>query len=333
MGLVRASELSAPNTGRSAGGDKSINRDGEGRPRLLTQCWLCEGEGRRPSPTGIEGRTIKCQGCKGEGVREKTYKRVTSFIDVLDDKKFVQAWSERMVLLGVAIDPSFTRGVLDVDPETREGKDILNRKAEAAKDVGGANRKSDQGTHLHDLSEIVDRREALPEGLPDADVIDMIAYSEGTHPFFHIRHMEELVVHEGLGTAGTPDRISQWIGEGDLIAPDGTVIGRDELLITDLKTGRVDFGALKMAMQLSIYSRSKLYVKDSHIRRDIENINQRWGIIMHLPAGSGQLQLYWADLTLGWEAVEVATEVHAMRRASKRALTPLNLSRNAQVIV
>lgn len=324
MGLVRVSELSSPPK-RKAGGDDSINRDDEGRPRLLAVCWLCNGEGRRPSPTGIEGRTVKCQGCKGEGVREKTYKRVTSYIDVLEDKSFVQAWAERMVLLGIAEDTGFLTGVLDVDPETREGKDLLNRRAEAAKDLGGANRKSDKGSHLHDLSEVVDRREALPEGLPDADVVDMLAYAEGTHPFFNIVHMEELVVNEQLGTAGTPDRVSRWIGEGKLIAPNGTIIGPDELIITDLKTGRVDFGALKMAMQLSIYSRSKLHVKGTHLRADLGNVNQEWGIIMHLPAGSGKLDLYWADLTLGWEAVEIATQVHAMRKASRRALIRLSL--------
>lgn len=322
MALVRASELNAP-AQRKAGGDSSINRDDEGRPRLLTYCWLCEGEGRRPSPTGIEGRTVKCQGCKGAGTREKTYKRVTSYIDVLDDKRNVQAWSERMVLLGIAEDTGFLTGVLDVDPDTKEGRDMLNRRAEKAKDLGGANRKSDKGTHLHDLSEVVDRHEALPEGLDDADVLDMRAYALATHGFFGIRHMEELVVNEQLGVAGTPDRVSYWVGDGDLIAPDGSIIGPHELIITDLKTGRVDFGALKMAMQLSIYSRSKLFVKDSPDRAPMENVNQKWGIIMHLPAGSGECTLYWADLTLGWAAVEVATQVHAMRKA-KGALTPLS---------
>ena len=123
--------------------------------------------------------------------------------------------------------------------------------------------------------------------------------------------------------------MSQWCGEGDLIAPDGTIIFPDELIITDLKTGRVDFGALKMAMQLSIYSRSELNVKGTHLRAEMENVNQEWGIIMHLPAGSGKCDLYWADLTLGWEAVGVAYAVHDMRKRSKRALIPLNLSGNA----
>jgi hypothetical protein len=271
---------------------------------------------------------VKCQGCDGTGVREKTYKRVTSFIDVLEDKKFVQAWSERMVLLGCAEDPTFLRGVLDYDAESRDGKDALNRRAEAAKELGGANRKSDQGSHLHELSEIVDKHEPLPsewEGRPvtDADVLDMRAYALGTHPFFKIVRMEDLVVHEGLGAAGTPDRVSSWIGEGELIAPDGSIILPDELLITDLKTGRVDFGALKMAMQLSIYSRSELWVPDTHIREAIGKVNQKWGVIMHLPAGSGVLTLYWADLALGWEAVQVANDVYGMRKQEKSALTVL----------
>ena len=322
MGLIRISELGSPQ--RNAGGDGSVSRDDEGRPRLLAQCWLCDGEGRRPSPTGIEGRTVKCQGCKGEGIREKTYRRVTSYIDVLDDKRNVQAWSERMVLLGIAEDTGFLTGVLDIDPATKEGRDLLNRRAEAAKDLGGANRKSDQGTHLHNLSERVDLHDALPEGLPDADVLDMRAYALATHGLFGIRHMEELVVNEQLGVAGTPDRVSQWVGPYTLIAPDGSIIGPDELLITDLKTGRVDFGALKMAMQLSIYSRSDLNVKGSAVRLPMENVNQRWGIIMHLAAGSGVCTLYWADLTLGWAAVQVAESVHAMRKRSRDALIPFN---------
>lgn len=323
MALVRASEVSGKN--KSKGGDGGVRRDDEGRPRLLTYCWLCDGSGRRPSPTGIEGRTVKCQGCNGTGIREKSYARVTSFIDVLEDKKFVVAWKERMVLLGCAEDPSFLDGALKIDKDSREGKDALNRRAMAAQERAGANDKSEKGDHLHTASEAVDRHEE-PQGLSDDDAADMAAYAAGTHPFFKIHRIEQLVVNEDLGTAGTPDRVSSWCGAGELIAPDGTVIRPDELLITDLKTGRVDFGTLKMAMQLAIYSRSKLNVNDSPDRADPGPINQKWGVIMHLPAGSGKLDLYWADLELGWEAVQVARNVRAMRKQEKKALTPLILA-------
>lgn len=316
MGLLNADDLEPKK--RKVGGDGTVPRDSEGRPRLLTVCWLCEGSGVRLSPAGNH---VKCRGCAGVGSREKTYRRVTSYIDVLEDKSSIQAWCERMVLIGCAIDPAFLRGVLEVEADTTAGRGELNRRAQAAKDVGGANRKSDKGSHLHELSEAIDRGESLPVGIGADDYRDMEAYRLGTHGLFHIRHMEELVVHEDLGVAGTPDRISQWCGPGDLVAPDGTVIDRDELLITDLKTGRVDYGQLKMAMQLAIYSRSDLHIAGSHARAPLGPVNQKWGIIMHLAAGSGVLDLYWADLTAGWAAVELAGLVHEARRNGKAALS------------
>lgn len=287
---------------------------------------------------------IKCTGCKGEGVRTKTFRRVTTFIDVMEDKSNLQAWGERMVLLGIAEDWKFAKGALDIDATSSEGKNELNRRAKAAKEKAGASRKADQGTHLHAMSELVDQGLNLPTGIPIEDVMDMMAYKQGTTPFFKIEHMERLVVNDDLGVAGTPDRVSSIDVENiskllerkllneeafevvdgvpHLIAPDGSLIGPDELLITDLKTGTVEYGALKMAMQLAIYSRSKLYIKDSTERGEMLNVNQKWGVIMHLAAGSGELVLYWTDLSLGWRAVECAAEVHELRRLGRRALQP-----------
>lgn len=272
---------------------------------------------------------------------------MTSFIDVLEDKSNLTSWKMRMVLLGVAEDPRFIEGVLDLDYAEKDGKDELNRRAHAATEKAGASRKAEQGTHLHGMSELVDQGLPMPTGLPYEDVADMMAYDLGTTPFFDIRHMERLVVLDDLGVAGTPDRVSTLKGdsirelldqgllteglfkiEDDVLfiqAPDESWISEHELIITDLKTGTVEYGALKMAMQLAIYSRAKLYVKDSPERADMENINQRWGIIMHLPAGEAELTLYWADLTLGWEAVLVAQQVRDLRRRGGKALTQLSV--------
>jgi hypothetical protein len=224
-----------------------------------------------------------------------------------------------------ARDPKFLDGVLDLDMrrDEKDAKDELNRKAQAAKQTAGAEDKADKGTELHGLSELVDEHKDLPPGVSFEDVVDMDAYRRATHPLFKIVHMEQLVVNDELGIGGTPDRVSMWVGEDELVAPDGDIILPDELLITDLKTGTVEYGALKMAMQLAIYSRSKLYDKDTGERTDLGNINQKWGIIMNLPAGSGECTLYWADLTLGWEAVLVAGQVRALRSRSKSALKEL----------
>jgi hypothetical protein len=97
-----------------------------------------------------------------------------------------------------------------------------------------------------------------------------------------------------------------------------------ENIITDLKTGSVEYGGLKMAMQLAIYAHSKLYDKETGALTPLENINLKWGIIMHLPAGEGECTLYWADLTLGWKAVDLAAQVRAIRSEGRKALTVLN---------
>lgn len=318
--IVSPDEVS-PLSVREAGGDNEVPRDAKGRPRIVVPCFKCSFTGRVPSEKR-PGNTVQCPRCKGEGERVESYTRCTTYIDVLDDKTNLQAWGERMVLLGCATDPSFLEGVLDLDTELKQDKDTLTKRAKSAKAVAGAEDKADKGTHLHALSELVDQGKPLPSAISFGDVIDMDAYKRATEGF-EIVHMEKLVVHDGLRIAGTPDRKSRWKGDLPLIAPDGAKIGPDELLITDLKTGSVEYGALKMAMQLSVYAHSKLYDWRTGKREPLENINQRWGVIMHLPAGRGECTLYWANLTLGWNAVALAGQVRDIRRTGKNALVPV----------
>lgn len=336
---------------RSAGGDTEVPRDKLGRPRIKNACYDCKLTGKIPSPK--TGKDIQCPKCKGAGHTERSYTRVTTYIDVLDDKTNLQAWGERMVLIGVARDTTLLKDVLTLDEsrEEKESKDILNRKAQIAKDKAGSSEKADLGTHKHALSELVDLGMDLPEETSFEDVIDMNAYRWATE-WLCIVHMEKLVVNDQLGVAGTPDRVSRLnievisrlleegvgsdlfkIEDGKifLVAPDGSLIGEDDLLITDLKTGRVDYGALKMAMQLSIYSRSALYDVPTGARQVFGGnvaegckVNTKWGIIMNVAPGSGEAALYWVDLELGWRAVEVAGQVRALRSQGSKALLKMH---------
>lgn len=350
MSLTKPSDV-GPVPKRDAGGDNTVPRDKKDRPRIIVDCWLCDGTGKVPSKK--TGNPTKCQGCGKEGLsagkRYKSYTRTTTYIDVIEDKSNLQAWGERMVLLGVARDPKFLDGVTDMDPrrEEKEVKDELNRRAQAAKKIAGSEEKADKGTFLHGLSELVDEDQPLPPGISFEDVVDMDAYRRATR-FFKIIHMEKLVVHDEYQIGGTPDRVSTIDVEaftnefaemmqehGGLVAPDGSVIKPGELVITDLKTGTVEYGALKMCMQLAIYSRSKLYCPKTGERTSLGPINQKWGIIMNLPAGSGECTLYWADLDLGWFGVEVAKQVRELRSRSSKSLQVLvreNMSAGASLV-
>lgn len=343
MTLSKVSDLQAPV--REAGGDNEVPRNGKGQPLIEVMCWLCYGTGRRTNKK--TGNPNKCTGCgpkKSEplthrlkmGRRLKPFTRVTTYIDVLDDKSNLEAWLMRMVLVGIARDPRLLNEVDSLyedlllaekkgdEEQVKANKNELNRRAQIAKTTAGAEDKADKGTALHGLSELVDQGLPLPPGIDFGDVIDMDAYRRETVDF-KIVHMEKVVVNDELCAAGTPDRVSEWIGSEPLIAPDGYVFepGSGELLITDLKTGSVEYGALKMAMQLAIYANSLLYDHTTGRRSSMGRVNRKWGVIMHVPAGSGEATLYWADLTLGWQAVQVATQVRLMRSKGSKALVEL----------
>lgn len=283
--LVKPSQIGSAEPEATKDRDK-VERDRYGRPKI----WV------------PEKKATRC------------YTRTTRYVDVLSDKSTLDKWGKRMVLVGATKAPPVVEKAKQYDPTVPADKQKLNGLAEELVEIAGANIKREKGTHLHGLSEHVDRGEQLPPCTPQ-DAADMVAYRMATIPF-DITHIEQLVVHDELKVAGTPDRIAFYDG----CTPDGCPAGN---LILDLKTGSIEYDPLKMAMQLALYSRSVLYSHATRERYPLLGVNQNWGVIIHLPAGSGTATLYWIDLATGWEAVEVAASVRAMRRRQD-VLTPFS---------
>ncbi|WP_411120617.1 hypothetical protein [Streptomyces sp. x-19] len=277
---------------------------------------------------------------KGGG-RPRSLTRTTTFIDCIEDKSALSDWRQRMTLVGAARRPALLDVVRQLSPEDAQDKRRLNTLAEQAVDLAGANAKREKGTHLHTLSEYVDRGDELPAGTALSDVADMAAYKMATVDF-DVVAVEQFVVIDELGAAGTFDRMLRYSGPG----PDGGHI--EGLFIGDLKTGSVQYSGLKMAAQLAVYSRGELYdhtlcpVNDgdkkalaawkkadvpaalaSAAYASIPAVNKDWGIIIHLPAGEAHCTLYWADLRLGWEAARLALDIRRMRSV-KGALAQFN---------
>lgn len=265
------------------------------------------------------------------GGKPRSLTRTTTFIDCIEDKSALSAWGKRMTLVGASREPSLLDRLKDLDPATREGKAALDELAERAVDIAGANLKRERGTHLHTLSEYVDRGDELPRGTSPSDVADMAAYKMATVDFDMVA-VEQFVVVDELGAGGTFDRMLRYAGPG----PDGSHI--EGLFIGDLKTGSVQYSGLKMAAQLAVYSRGELYdhticpVDDRDKKAlatwkkvdvppwvaaaaysPIPAVNRDWGIIIHLPAGEARCTLHWADLRLGWEAARLALDIRRMR--------------------
>ncbi|MFE4451404.1 hypothetical protein [Streptomyces sp. NPDC056796] len=273
------------------------------------------------------------------GGKPAGHTRTTTFIDCIEDKTSLIDWGKRMVLVGAANQPALLDKARDLNPEDKGDKKKLNALAERALDVSGANDKREKGTYLHKLSEYVDAGQPLPATISDADMEDMMAYMVATAPLTTIA-VEQFVVVNELNVGGTFDRLSGYAGPG----PDGKHI--EGSFISDVKTGSIEYGALKMAAQLAVYSRGEVY---DHTRFPVDTddkkafaawkkravnaeeaakaysplppVNQDWGIIIHLPSGEGMCNLYWVDLNIGWAMANLALTIRKAR-GTRGAMLP-----------
>ncbi len=234
------------------------------------------------------------------GGKPVPYSRCTSFIDVIEDKFKLTQWKQRMVALGLASRPAL---LLSVNAH-REDKDALNRICDDAREAAAANDAATTGTALHALTELIDRGQELPVGLPDDVLASLDAYREATKDLKAV-HIERFMVLDSLQIGGTPDRVVKY---------------KSKTYIADVKTGTIELGALKIASQLAVYARSHLYDVTTHERSE-HGADLKRGIIIHLPAGTATCTLHWVDLEAGWQGVITARDVRERRKATFKTLT------------
>lgn len=221
------------------------------------------------------------------------YTRCTTFVDCLDDKYNLQKWQQRMVALGLADRPDLLLAVSAHRDDKRELDQITGKALEAAQ-AGAA---ATTGTALHALTEKIDRGEELPV-IPEAYRADLEAYRKATIELETLL-IEQFTVHDEHRIGGTPDRLVRYRGRA---------------YIADVKTGQIDFGAMKIAMQLSVYARSTPYNHETKTRTPYPApVDTTRGVVIHLPAGTGTCELRWVDLDVGWTAVEIAARVRKAR--------------------
>lgn len=233
------------------------------------------------------------------GGKPVAYSRCTSYIDVLEDKFNLQKWMQRMVALGLASRPDLLLSVA----AHKDDKGQLDRICTDAREAAAASAAATTGTALHALTELVDRGETLPF-LPDQAQADLDSYRLATGDLAHVL-IEQFCVLDTLKIGGTPDRVVEYEGIR---------------YIADIKTGSIEWGTLKIAMQLAVYSRSKTYDIASR-KRGLHEADTSRGIIIHTPAGQGTTSLHWVDLEAGWYAVQVAKDVREKRALKFKDLT------------
>lgn len=223
------------------------------------------------------------------------YTRCTTYVGAIEDTYALDKWKQRMVARGLHDRPDLLSQVGTYRNEKdSDDKANLNRVCADALDAGGGGIAAATGTLLHSITEAVDRGQE-PE-VPPHHLADVAAYVATTE-VLTATHIEQFCVLDALKIGGTPDRVVRYQGKR---------------YIADLKTGSINYGHLKIAAQLAVYARSLTYDVATDERGE-HGADQSRGIVIHLPAGTGECRLYWCNLDVGWEAVKVCRDVREMR--------------------
>lgn len=238
--------------------------------------------------------------------KRKAYRRCTTFVGVLEDTYKLQEWERRVVALGMGQRPDLVLGAHSLTL-SKDDQKSLQKIADTAKEVGGGSSAATTGTALHKLCERKDRGETLGR-VPDPYGADLKAY-DAEMKRFGIEHkaIESFRIFDDWAVAGTTDRIVK-------------INGR--YYIADIKTGRIDFGIMKILMQLAMYRHSVPYdVRTDERGVDPYTVEADKALIIHLPAGEGVCELHWVDIRLGWKFCGIAKQVWDARGTARDKMT------------
>lgn len=234
------------------------------------------------------------------GGKPEPYIRVSALAGTLDEKTALGDWRARMTGLGVARSKDLITAFGSIqDIDDPEQKKTANELAEQAQERAKSSAKRIMGTGFHTITETHDKGQT-PTFIPDA-LQDLYADYVRKTANVTWRAIEQFVVVDGVKAAGTADRVGQRPGE--------------KPRVWDVKTGRVDYGQLKFAVQLACYARGQFYNPANGERREWPEIDLEVGYILHADPHTGTVTPYEVDLVAGWEAAKVARHVYGLRKA------------------
>ena len=285
----------------------------------------------------------------------RQFTRVTTYIDNLEDKRNLEQWKMRTLLEGVAladtpddkgriaepvvakvrdlmhvrdvalgkIEKADRKGKLEVGERAEREhaavkafKDAINVLADELLELGGVHEKANRGTNLHALTEIYDAEGIAPidakleaGAITPTDHASVVAYGQAVEKAgLKIIASEVVVVNDALKYAGRFDRIVLAKRPGDM---------RARKVIADIKTGRIDYGLVKIEQQLAMYADADEYNLETGVRTK-HGADKTWGLLIHLPQGEGTCAIHVLDLTRGRRGNALSRQVREWRTEAGR---------------
>lgn len=258
------------------------------------------------------------------GGKGEFYTRVSTLVDMLNDKSTLNDWKLRQVLKGLGRRPDLMEDYLKIgDPDGHDKWKAL-KVAERAMDAADAGFRASAGTEVHDALEAHLR--GKPWSLPPDIAPDVTAFAKAFERLdLHFLDAEVFTVNDTLKAAGSPDYLL-WHG--------------GEAVVADTKTGAAYYG--KTAMQIAVYANSERYDPVTHKRSPLlegtdafesedhldagGGVVHHWhskpslkeGLFIHVPLGKGTCEIKTLDLEQGYEDARLAAQVREARRRHAR---------------
>lgn len=219
-----------------------------------------------------------------------------------------------------------------VDGAWGDFKKAMNELADDLFEVGGGREAATKGTDIHNLCDIHDRDgmqaiDAMLEAgeITPTDHADVAAYAAAVRAMgLKVVFAEQTVVDHENQIAGRLDRV--YLGKlpevrdpktDEVIYPGDT---RARRYVGDIKTGRVDLGAGKIAQQIRKYAESEAYDLETQ-ESSSHGANRSYGLLIHVPAGTGTATVHLVDLNVGAAGNKIVAEVRSFRNTGKKAIT------------
>lgn len=227
------------------------------------------------------------------------YTAASSLANQITNTEFVHKWEMRMLAKGLGLRPDLGRlaaiekySTALHPPAFEKGEKAASGRAldnliERALDAVAIHEKADYGTAFHGHTEpgAPQPTEHDPEMKTDVDSFWDFCRRE----CITLVDTERFTVNESTGSAGTFDHGIRVLGHPLLTG----------YVVADKKTGRVDPD--HWAIQIASYAHGMFYDRETDERTSMpQDVNLKWGAVLHTPALTGQTKLYPVNLELGW---------------------------------
>ena len=269
-----------------------------------------------PYVTDPSGAVVKSGARKGEPKRIP-YSSTSGFGTLIENRGSLEKWSERKIIEGLASNPHMA---VDDLMALRKILDDAARKAEAdriirqAKDMAAASLAADRGTHIHEITESVDK------GTPAKDFDLNVGVDLGLSVAVQLKirtewaallasnglevvEIEAAVVDDVFRCAGTLDRIVRLTRDLRFVTKAGEVVTivAGTHLVLDIKSGST---RRTHAIQIASYAQSLRYDTENETRHEWPFVlDQDHGLIAHITVDGDDVvvELVHVDLVAGRE--------------------------------